>query len=584
MKTLPRTIATTLLLTLSGLAYALPHNYDLPHNCVDVATLSADQQSKKAALESRALPMMKQLMKEGGQMAGLFAISYKGRSLSNCAVGYADYDSAERLAKGLPVLPLQANAAARGASLAKPITRAAVKKCVELGLCDYNENLMAASGVKPWKNIVQPWHSQCTVKHAVEPVTTGCNIPTGNERQDQDVAAITGYSLPLSFADRLSSDTSSNTARVQPTSNLAYMLLGAMIEKKTGRNYYDWVHENITDKAGILRESLVQSLGTLQLKSAQGSVLKGREPGEMSYDGRADNDVPDNRVSGYDGKSIARNPDAGPIENLQAAAGWTGTTDAWLTFASNYSDDGTYAPMKTGAYGYQTYNGELFGTSTIMHRTPNGDYAFVINFNRYSFVADRNVVSTAAWFRMRAILDSTDLSSYTYDLWDTGAAASEIVRSYKYEKGGALRYFAADPAAVTLLDGYIASVPDFGFTRTTESWKMWRLGTPGTVPVCRYFYPPASTHFWGKYADCKLVQMLFPNKENYIDTFHFESMMLAAKLPNASGACDAPTIPLYRGFRSVAGAQNHQYMTNTANLNALAGYATEGVAFCVMPN
>ena len=584
MKTVLQIIVTTLLLTSSGFASALPHNYNLPHSCVDVPTLTADQQSKKTAVESRALPMMKQLMKEGGQMAGLFAIAYKGRSLSNCAVGYADYDSAERLAKGLPVLPLQANAAARGASLAKPITRAAVKKCVELGLCNYNENLMAASGVKPWKDTVQPWHSQCTVKHAVEPVTTGCAISDGFKWNDPDIATLTGWSLPLSFADGLSYDASIDAPRVQVTSNLAYALLGAMIEKKTGRNYFDWVHENITDKAGISRESLVQSLGTLQLKNAQGSIVRGREPGEMSYDGRAENDVPDNRVSNYDGKTIARNPDAGPIENLQAAAGWTGTADAWLKFASNYSDDGTYAPMKTGAYGYITANGEFFGTSSIMHRTPNGDYAFVINFNRYSNVADRNVVSTAAWLRMRAILDSTDLSSYTYDLWDTGSAASEVVRSYKYEKGGVLRYFAADPAAVTLLDGYVASVSDFGFTRTTESWKMWRLGTPGTVPVCRYFYPPASTHFWGKYSDCKLVQMLFPNKENYIDTFHFESMMLAAKLPNASGACDAPTIPLYRGFRSVASAQNHQYITNISNLNAAAGYAGEGVAFCVMPN
>ena len=163
----------------TSVAFALPHNYDLPHSCIDTGNLTSFQQSKKAELEGRALPMIKQLMKEGGQMAGLFAISYKGRELSNCAVGYADYDSAERLAKGLPVLPLQANAAGRGASLAKPITRAAVKKCVELGLCDYNENLMTASGVKTWNGAVQPWHSQCTVRHAVEPVTTGCNIPLG---------------------------------------------------------------------------------------------------------------------------------------------------------------------------------------------------------------------------------------------------------------------------------------------------------------------------------------------------------------------------------------------------------------------
>ena len=583
-------IFVTLFLALISMsAIALPHNYDLPFNCIDSGALTNFQQSKKAELEGRAIPMIKQLMKEGGQMAGLFAISYKGRELSNCAIGYADYDSGERLAKGLLVLPLQANAAARGASLAKPITRAAIKKCLDMGLCDYNENLLAASGVKPWGNTVQPWHSQCTVRHAVEPVTTGCNIPDGYKVPDIDISKVTGWSLPISFAQMLSYDTSGNTARVQVTSNLAYAMLGAMIEKKTGRNYYDWVHENVLAKAGISRESLVESLGTLQLKNAQGKVVDGREPGEMSYDSRfLQNDLPDYRISYYDGKTVARNSDSGLVENLQAAAGWTGTTDAWLRVASNYSDDGTYAPMKNGVYGYGTANGEFFGTSTIMARNsnPGFEYAFVLNFNRYSTVADGNIISTAALFKLRAILDSTDLSSYTYDLWDVGTAASEVVRSYTYNKAGVFRYFAASPAAVKVLDDLIAKDPSVGFTRNGESWKMWKVGTPGTVPVCRYFYPPASTHFWGEYKDCKLVQMLFPNQENYIDTFHFEEMTLAAKLVNpTTKTCDAPTVPLYRGFRSVSGAQNHQYVVSGSNaINTAVGYALEGIAFCVMPN
>ena len=242
--------------------------------------------------------------------------------------------------------------------------------------------------------------------------------------------------------------------------------------------------------------------------------------------------------------------------------------------------------MKNGAYAYITANGEFFGTSVIIERSsnPGFEYAFVLNFNRYSNVADGNVISTAALFRMRSILNSTDLSSFTYDLWDVGTFASEVVRSYKYEKAGVFRYFAASPAAVTVVDNLIATNPDSGFLRTGESWKMWKVGTPGTVPVCRYFYPPASTHFWGEYKDCKLIQMLFPNGENYIDTFHFEEMTLAAKLVNASGTCDAPTVPLYRGFRSVNGSQNHQYVTANSNINTAKGYALEGIAFCVMPN
>ena len=305
----------------------------------------------------------------------------------------------------------------------------------------------------------------------------------------------------------------------------------------------------------------------------------------MSYDARnSSDDSVSQGLSYYDNKTIARNPDAFLPENLQAAAGWTGTTDAWLRFATNYSDDGTYTPMKNGLYGVMTANGEFFGTSTIMHRTPNGDYAFVLGFNRYSNVADRNVISTAAWLKMRAILDSTDLSSYTYDLWDIGTTATEVVRSYTYNKTGVFRYFAASPEAIKVVDGWIASNPDSGFSRNGESWKMWKVGTPGTVPVCRYFYPPASTHFWGEYKDCKLVQMLWPNQENYIDTFHFEEMTLAAKLVNAGGTCDAPTVPLYRGFRSVLGAQNHQYVVTSGGINTATGYALEGIAFCVMPN
>jgi hypothetical protein len=579
----------------TSITSALPHNYDLPFNCIDSGNLPSFQQSKKSELENKVTPALKQLMKEGGQMSALFAISYKGRELSNCAIGYADYDSAERLAKGLPVLPLQANAAGRGASLAKPIARAAIKKCVEMGLCDYNENLLAASGVKVWRDTVQPWHSQCTFKHAVEPVTTGCNIPNGGiETSDIDVAALTGYVLPLSFSNRLSYDTSINIQRTQPTSNLAYILIGAIIEKKTGRNYYDWVRENITDKAGIARESMVQSLGTLQLmgtdENGKPIVVNGREPGEMSYDGRDIQNIPDYRTSYYDGKAIVRNPESALIENYAAAAGWTGTTDAWLRFASIYSDDGTYAPMKNSAAGSITANGEFFGTSSFMYRTPNGNYAFVLNFNRYSTVADGNVISTAAWLKLRAILDSTDLSSYTYDLWDIGTTADQVVRSYMFSKvdplqGPVFRYFAASPEATKTLDGLIASDPNVGFARTTESWKMWKVGTPGTVPVCRYFYPPAATHFWGKYEDCKLVQMLFPNQENYIDTFHFEEMTLAAKLVNASGTCDAPTVPLYRGFRSVNGPVNHQYVVSGPNaVDTAKGYAIEGIAFCVMPN
>ena len=68
---------------------------------------------------------------------------------------------------------------------------------------------------------------------------------------------------------------------------------------------------------------------------------------------------------------------------------------------------------------------------------------------------------------------------------------------------------------------------------------MWKGGTPGMVPVCRYFYPLTSTYFWGKYEDCKLVQMIFPNAENYIGTFYFEEMTLATKPVNAGGTCEA---------------------------------------------
>lgn len=132
-------------------------------------------------------------------------------------------------------------------------------------------------------------------------------------------------------------------------------------------------------------------------------------------------------------------------------------------------------------------------------------------------------------------------------------------------------FMTAAPAEIADLD----SGRTHGWSRTGLSFNAWTR--PGGVagPVCRFYMPPAfgDSHFYSvSAAECADVQRKFPG---YI----FESpQVFDLALPNAvTGACPAPTVPVYRVWNQRVDS-NHRYVTDLALRDQMVanGYLAEG--------
>ena len=148
-----------------------------------------------------------------------------------------------------------------------------------------------------------------------------------------------------------------------------------------------------------------------------------------------------------------------------------------------------------------------------------------------------------------------------------------------------IRYFlTTQPSDVSALLA-LNHLPD-QFQRTYSIWPLWRIADPGfrawpatgdapatALPVCRFFSPQFSTHFYSaKPEECALLKSL-PTQWND------EGTAFRALLPTA-GICGYGTEPVYRLFS--AEFKNHRYtvQADTYRAMSLAGWVGEGVAFC----
>jgi len=558
----------------SMLTIARPDTFDRPIHTMSVGGLTTDQLARKTAIEAKVGAAMKKLAQEAGAPAFVVAIAgTAGNEFMNMGGGWADYDAGDKFKLGqLPSLQLEPNVPVAAASFEKFVTVAAMRICVDKGLCSYSENALKASGISVWNNVAQPWHSQCLVSDLAKISATTCDIPYGGGADYGDISKLTGWTLPISFKQKIMFEASTNTRRdpTQNISNLGFNLISLIIEKKTGRPYYDWVRENVTRPAGVLDDEFNVASGKIEL----------RQPGEMSFDARDENDVVSIVTSDYDNVSRVRNREGGILENRRGDAGVTATMRAWLKLVNTYSFTGAYAPANVNDQDSSTVLGaEFFGMSGFMYRNAVRGYSFVIAFNRYARTQTGNIVSFSAWLKLREILDAEDISRYDWDLTKVSSNADQRVCRYELIDGAVSRFFMADPNAMTILDSFIAA-GRINARNTNDCWKMWQPGAVGTSSLYRYFYPQASTHFFGPYTDAKLIQNAFPNSFGYAETFHFETIALASKLPDANGNCFGG-VPLYRAFRSIVGKQNHLYTVNKSTAQNTADYAYEGAVLCV---
>jgi Repeat of unknown function (DUF5648) len=142
-----------------------------------------------------------------------------------------------------------------------------------------------------------------------------------------------------------------------------------------------------------------------------------------------------------------------------------------------------------------------------------------------------------------------------------------------------IRYFltptASDVSALLALNtrGYLYNplwrLADAGF-------KAWPAAGPApatAVPVCRFFAPSASTHFYSaKPEECALLRAM-PS------VWTDEGISFRILLPE-DGVCGSGTQPVYRMFS--ARYKNHRYTTEADTYRAMRaeGWVGEGTAFC----
>lgn len=128
------------------------------------------------------------------------------------------------------------------------------------------------------------------------------------------------------------------------------------------------------------------------------------------------------------------------------------------------------------------------------------------------------------------------------------------------------------------------AIPNRGWERTGETWRVRSSPETGSSPVCRFYIPPTegNSHFYGRgFAECKATAESHPSFVNESSAFFHVGLPM-------HGTCPPGTRNLYRVFNGRADA-NHRYTIERGirDLMVETGWVAEGdgedrVAMCVL--
>ena len=164
------------------------------------------------------------------------------------------------------------------------------------------------------------------------------------------------------------------------------------------------------------------------------------------------------------------------------------------------------------------------------------------------------------------------------------AAAVPVATAIEYYNAALDHYFITHLAPeIAILD---AGVTIKGWTRTSQSFSVYKAAGTDTSPVCRYYIPPdkGNSHFYGRgTVECDATGQKNPTFVNE------DGQFFHVKLP-VGGVCPAGTINVYRVFSNRPDA-NHRYMVDAHIRDLMVSeqhWAAEGdgpdlVVMCVPP-
>ena len=165
--------------------------------------------------------------------------------------------------------------------------------------------------------------------------------------------------------------------------------------------------------------------------------------------------------------------------------------------------------------------------------------------------------------------------------------ALKTARSYEFTGfgSGQERYFLTlKPEEWAIVDAN----PAFKLVETIKVFDTCDFNKVGTScstkkNVSRFFFPKASSHFYGDDEESLVLGYLFPNHDG--DGYHEDRAFSIESL--VAGACPTTTQPLYRLYsdRALAqtGGSNHRYTASQSVVASMVakGWKSEGVRGCI---
>jgi CubicO group peptidase (beta-lactamase class C family) len=220
----------------------------------------------------------------------------------------------------------------RVASISKPITATAVLKLVEegkLNLSDRVTTLLSLDPPPPPSGYPSLNLNDVTVLHLLQHLG-GWDWSRTWDPLFHDWATAGSGPLPISQADIIRYTTANQPLSYAPGStyfysNYGYLLLGRIIEARSGKSYSDYVREKVFVPRGIPASRMVRGRSLTQ------------HPAEVHYDsGLTGSTVYDKTLVNGQARQVPRPYGAWNLENHDANGGWVTTAVDLTRFAAVY--------------------------------------------------------------------------------------------------------------------------------------------------------------------------------------------------------------------------------------------------------
>jgi hypothetical protein len=173
----------------------------------------------------------------------------------------------------------------------------------------------------------------------------------------------------------------------------------------------------------------------------------------------------------------------------------------------------------------------------------------------------------------------SDRAFAAFDQWqitDAGPSGDSALGVEYFESQFNHYFLTAITGEIAALDAGVFP----GWARTGLGFKVHTTSAAGRVPVCRFFttaFPPTSSHFYAPRGLGCEGALANP-------AWLYEGEVFYSALPDASGACPAGDIPIYRLYNNgQGGAPNHRFTIDPAVRAQMIGngYIPEGTGIGV---